>query len=283
MADAKTNVNNMFSNLRQPKDLTKYTLMRGVTDFSKLEQYNLYESGYSYLVLVSIPAFLDKLKEKNTNYGTLINNYCHILEYEFRGLDGLDNITSDTSELTNGISTLNMITKVNQQSASTFTMRYFEKAGSTITRTHELFLRGIKDPRTQLKHYNGLIGSKAGDNVYDPSTVGYENETFSFLYLNTDNTGLALEKAVFIIGAQPTTAELSIYESEKGDIGFKEVSVEMNGFPITGSAVDAEAKLILDWINSSDNSNRVIRDSSNFGYSAIGSQLAAVPKSESKK
>lgn len=273
-----SDVKNLYANLRKPKDLTKYTLMRGVTDFSRLEQYNLYESGYSYLVIVSIPTFLENLKNKNTEYATLIDNYCHILEYEFRGMDGIENITGDTSELTNGISTLNMITKVNQQSASTFSMRYFEKAGSTLTRVHELFLRGVKDPRTQLKHYNGLIGANPGDNIYDPSTTGYENETFSFLYLNTDNTGLALERSVFVIGAQPTTAELSIYNSEKGDIAFKEVGVEFNGFPITGSAVDAEARQILDWINSDKNEKRVVRDSSNFGYSAITEKLAKVPK-----
>lgn len=265
MADS---IPNIFSGLKSPRDVSKYSLMRGVTDFGKLEQYNLYESGYSYLIIVSIPKFLEKLKESNTEYASLINNYLHILEYEFRGLDGIENITSDSSELTNGISNLNMITKVNQQSSSNFTMRYFEKSGSVLTKVNELFLRGIKDPRTQLKHYNGLIGNDA-NSVFKPDAVGYENETFSFLYMNTDNTGLELEKSMFIIGAQPTTAELSIYETEKGDIGFKEISMEFSGFPITGTAVDTEAKKVLNWINDSSNPNHIIRDSSNFGYTGI--------------
>ena len=261
-------VDNIYANLKSPRPVTQYTLMRGVTDFGNLSQWNLYESGYSYLVLVSIPTFLEKLSSTNSDYKTLIDNYTHILEYEFRGLDGLENMTGDTSELTNGISNLNIVTKVNQQSASNFTMRYFEKSGSVLTRVNELFLRGIKDPRTQLKHYNGLIGTDASS-VFTPDTTGYENETFSFLYLNTDNTGLALEKAVFIIGAQPTTAELSIFNSEKGDIGFKELSMEMSGFPITGSAVDYEAKRVLNWINDDKNPNHITRDSSNFNYTGI--------------
>ena len=252
----------MFEYLKQPRDLTQYTLMRGTTDFGNLAQYNLYESGYSYLIIVSIPKFLSTLAETNSNYKTLIDNYVHILEYEFRGLDGLDNITSDTSELTNGISTLNMITKVNMQSASTFSMRYFEKSGSVISRVHELFLTGIKDPRTQYKHYHGLIESGTLES-------GYEHEVFSFLYFNTDNTGTEIEKAYYIVSAQPTTAETNIYNSEKGSIEFKEITVEFNGFPITGTAVNSRAKKVLDWINNPSNPNRIIKNSDNFMYTGI--------------
>lgn len=253
----------MFEHLKKPRNITKYTLMRGTTDFGNLAQYNLYESGYPYLVIVSVPKFMDMLAETNETYKTLWENYLHILEYEFRGIDGLENITTDTSELTNGISTLNVITKVNMQSASTFSMRFFEKSGSVITRTHELYLRGIKDPRTQFKHYNGLIQDGSLE-------AGYENEVFSFLYFVTDNTGTEIEKAYFIVSAQPTTAETSIYESEKGTIEFKEITTEFSGFPITGSAVDQRAKKVLDWINNTkQNPDAIVKNSDNFAYTGI--------------
>ena len=100
---------NMYEGLKKPMSVTRYTLMRGVTDFGNLKQYDLFESGYPFLVVVDYPKFLQKLKKVNTDYENLINNYLHILEYEFRGLDGLDNITGDTQELTNGINTLNLI------------------------------------------------------------------------------------------------------------------------------------------------------------------------------
>lgn len=262
----------MFEHLKQPRNLTQYTLMRGTPDFSNVAQYNLYETGYSYLVIVSTPKFMDKLAEKNAKYKALWDNYLHILEYEFRGIDGLENITSDTSSIENGISTLEMITKVTKQSASTFSMRYYEKSGSVLTRVHELYLTGIKDPRTQIKHYHGLIES--GD-----MEAGFENEVFSFLYFNTDNTGREIEKAYYIVAAQPTTAETSMYESEKGTIEFKELSVEFRGYPITGSLVDQRAKKILDWMNNSSNANRVITDSNNFQYKAINDSLSKVKTS----
>lgn len=263
----------MYQYLKQPRDLTQYTLMRGVTDFGNLKQFNLFESGYSYLVVVSVPKFLDILangtggtgesaKSFSPVFQKMWNAYLHVLEYEFRGIDGLENVTGETSELTNGISTLNVISKVNMQSASTFSMRYFEKAGSLITRVHETYLRGIKDPRTQIKHYNGVL-------EWTDMEPGFENETFSFLYFVTDNTAREIEKAYYIVGAQPTTAETNIYNSEKGDIGFKEITVEFNGFPITGDAVDERAQKVLEWMKSANNPNRMYINSYNFNYNGI--------------
>lgn len=261
---AETN-SSIFAGMKTPRDLTKYTLMRGVTDFSNLAQFNLYESGYPFLIVTGIPKYLEELAKTNTEYSSLINTYKHALEYEFRGLDGLDNITVDTSELTNGISTLNVITKVNMQSASTFSMRYFEKSGSLFTKVHDLFLRGIKDPRTQVKTYNGLLRPTTNGGSAAMAEAGYEYETFSFLYFVTDNTLLNIEKAFYIVSAQPTTAELNIYNAEKGQIEFKEITTEFNGYPITGPAVTAKAKEFLTWING----NTVFEDAK-FGYDAIG-------------
>jgi len=247
----------MFDSLKKPRDLTKYTLMRGVTDFGNLNQYNLYETGYSFLTIVSVPKYLETLAAQDSNFAVLFQNYLHILEYEFRGLDGIEDITSDSIELTNGISQLNVISKVNQQSASQVSMRYFEKSGSVLTRVHETFLKGIKDPRTQFKHYYGLIES----GKLEP---GYENEVFSFLYGVTDNTGLELEKSYLLLSAQPTKAETSMYVSEKGEISTKEVTCEFNCFPITGDTIDQKAKAYLDYLNTV-----IVKNSNNFGYTGI--------------
>lgn len=243
MAESTVSQVNKFGFLKKPKDVTKYLLMRGVTDFGNLAQFNQFESGYPFLIVTGIPKFLEVLREKNTEYATLINNFCHILEYEFIGLSGIDDISSDTSELTNGISNLNVITKVNQQSASNFTMEFKEKAGSIITKVQNLFLTGIKDPRTQVKSYHGLIKEGLIED-------GYENEVFSFMYFVTDNTLMNVERAYLIVSAQIAKVDESIFNGSRSDIGFKDVSVEFNGYPITGRLVDEKAQAMLKWINS---------------------------------
>ena len=257
MATTKNVDNNMFSSLMSTRDLSKFTLMRGVTDYANLEAYNLYESSYSFLVLVQVPEFMKKLCDQNSEYKKMFDTYCHILEYDFRGLSGIDNITAETGELTNGISNVEIINKVTMQAASSFTMRYFERHGSVITRTHELFLRGIKDPRTQVKHYNGLIPK----GLMEP---GYENEVFSFMYLVCDNTLMNLEKCIYIVAAQPTGAQWDIYNSEKGSIEFKELDVEFKGYPIVGRKINEKGKEFLNWIR-----QNTTWDEMEFNYSGV--------------
>lgn len=235
----------MFENLRTPKT-NAITDMRGLIDPTNLAQFNQYEGGYSIFAVVSIPEFLRKLATTEGYkhlYGDLITTYVKILEQEFKGLDGIENITSENGEFTNGLTTINMINKVVENSNSTFSLRYTEKAGAVLTRVNELYLKGIKDPKTGFKHYHGLIR----DGIIGLDKVGFESEVFSFLYMITDNTGYRLEKAYYIVGAQPTTAELSsLYNTEKGTFDFKELSMEFSGYALTGSAIDLKAKKYLE-------------------------------------
>ena len=256
---------NLYENVKSPRDITTYTLMRGTTDWTQLQQFDMYEKGYPLLICVSIPDFLTKMAAEDEDINKLITAYTHIIEYEFKGLDGgLENMTGETSPISNGVQEMNVITKTTGQGASTFSMRYNERSGSIITKVNELYLRSVRDPATTFKHYGGLIGT-----TIDPEDAGFHKETFSFLYMHTDNTGLLLERAVYLVGMVPTSAELSIYNGEKGNVEFAEVSCEFSGFPIYGSKIEKRAKQILDWINHESNSNMLIRNSYDYKYDGI--------------
>lgn len=224
--------------VKRPRDLTSYEAFRGVTDFTNIDQFNQFETGYSFLAVLQMPKFMQVLAEQDNNIGIVYNQFKHILEYEFRGLDGLPDIGVENNTITNGVQEINMINKVTEDSAITVSMNYFEKSGSPITKFSELYLTGIKDKRTQAKHYHGLIAS----NQLPP---GYENEIFTLMYFVTDNTYLELEKAVLLSNCQLTSCKNSIYNSNKGDIANQELSVEFQCLPITGAKVDQAAKELL--------------------------------------
>lgn len=281
---------NMFTDLKTPRDVSAYTLFRGTTDFTQLQQFDLFESGYPYLIVVSIPEFLRKMAEADTqvqgengntelSVASLVNSYTHILEYEFRGLDsGLENITSETQEINNGLQSMNVITKVTAANASTFSMRYYEKAGSTLTKMHELYLRSVRDPASGFKTYNGLIGF--GSDQINPADAGFHKECFSFLYMHTDNTGLLVEDAAYLVGCMPTSAEIQIYNGQKGEIQFQEITCEFTGFPIRGSAINKRAKEILDWMNNSANEKMVHRKSWDYNYAGISDAYAGLAQTK---
>jgi hypothetical protein len=92
------------------------------------------------------------------------------------------------------------------------------------------------------------------------------------MYFLTDNTVTRIEKAFLICAAQPTTAEFStIYDGEKGEIGWGELSLSFNGFFINNDQVSLAAQRMLLAMRSPYNTtgSRLIVDSTNFAYEAI--------------
>ena len=263
-----------FKGLKTPRELLNFNLMRGVTDFSNLEQWDLYEKGYPFLCVVSIPQFLRDLADQDENARVIIDNYVHILENDFRGIDNVDNITGETGEITNGIRSISIINKVMKPTNSNFSLNYYERSGSILTKAHELYLTGIKDPDTQVKHYHGLIDAWTFNGIDTPSgkDPGPHQECFSFMYFLTDNTMTKVERAFLIAACQPTTANYSdLYTGNKGDIQFAEVSLPFNGFFINNDYVYQKAQdMLLAMRNPKNLSNtRIIVDSNNFKYNAI--------------
>lgn len=230
---------------KKPFSTASYTMMRGTIDFSNPAQFNLYESGYQFLTVVSRPRYIEMLADTDTEVANSLKLFCWILENEFKGLSGIDNITIDPLEFTDNISTINTIGKVNQQSATEISMSFTERSGGAMTSFIEYYLKGLKDSRTQLKTYHGLI--KDGK-----LAAGFENEIFHLLYIVTDNTGLGLEKAFLFACAQPTTAQLDIYNGEKGAIEKKDIDVPFQCFLIDGDEVDKRAVKMLAYLHEND-------------------------------
>lgn len=264
-----------FKGLKTPRELLNFNLMRGVTDFSNLEQWDLYEKGYPFLCVVSIPDFLRDLADRDDNIKTIVNNYVHILENDFRGIDNIDNITGETNgEISNGIRSIQLINKVTKASNSNFSLQYYERSGSILTKAHELYLTGIKDPDTQVKTYHGLIDDWVFKGVESVSgkDPGPHRECFTFMYFLTDNTMTKIERAFLIAACQPTTANYSdLYTGSKGDINFAEISLSFNGFFINNDYVYQKAQDMLLAMRNPKNltDTRIIVDSNNFRYDAI--------------
>lgn len=240
MANVNSGLINPYS--IKPKNLTQYTALRGVVDFSQIGQFDQFETGYSFLSVLKMPKFLEILAEQDTGVAQMVNSFKHMLQYEFRGLSGLPDIQGDTFEITDGSNTQRMINNVTRETSVTLSSPYFERSGSLITKFAEYYLTGIKDPMSKAKTYHGLIKN----NLLEPSL---ENEVFTFMYYVTDNTMLRLEKAYLLANVQLTKAETSMYDTTKGDIANKELSLEWNCFPITGYEVDKAAKVLLQDIN----------------------------------
>ena len=235
----------MRTYVKRPFSIASYTQMRGVIDFSNASQFNMYEKGYQFLVVVSRPKYIEMLADEDPEVSKALELFCWILEYEFKGLSGIDNISVDPLEFTDNISTLNTIGKVNMPSATEITMNFTERTGTAVTGFIDYYLRGIKDPRTQAKTYHGLI--KRGK-----LAAGFENEVFNLLYMVTDNTMLGLEKAFLFASAWPNNVNFDMFNAEKGNIEKVDVDVTFHCYLIDGDEVDRRALRMLAYINETD-------------------------------
>lgn len=270
--DVVTNINidpnkytntSLFANTKDIRDLTKYNLMRGVPDFGSLVQFNPYETGYATLIVCGMPRFIETLAKVNNDYMVLATNWKHIIEYEFKSFDGLQDINADTITLGDDLNSINVINKVNMQSATEFTLTYDEKSGSPLTKFAKLYLTGIKDPRTQVKSYHGLIHS----GILNP---GFENEVFTFLYIVTDNTLREVEAAYLLIGCQLLSADTDMYNYTKGDIQKREVQVKFSGYPISSPIIDKYASKMMKFLISTEaRARQIVINSNTYNYNGI--------------
>ena len=250
---------------KKPMTAAQYTMMRGVLDFTNAEQLNMYESGHGMIIIINRPKFLEMLAEYDKDVNNLLQNFCNIVEYEFKGLSGIEDITSETMEFTDGISQMHTVGRVTEQSASQISMTYTEKSGSTITKFIKYYLQGVRDSRTQVKHYHGLIAE-------GKLALGFENEVFNLLYLVTDASGLALEAAYLLANAWPGNAQTNIYNVDRSDISVKEVEVTWNCVVLQSEEINKRAVKMLAHINQD---NAVYNANTKNGSSQEAAALAA--------
>ena len=252
--------------IKMPRSVTEYTLMKGVTDFSNLKQFDVFESGYSFLTVVGVPDFMTQLGARNAAVKNLQDGVVHIMEGEFRGLSGIPDITADAGTISNGNNEMMIINNVTMDTSITVEMTFWERSGSLITNYLNYYLTGIKDPYSQAKTYHGLIEDGS---ITDP---GADHEVFTLLYYVTDNTCRKLEKAYLLANAQPTSVPMgTVYNSTRGDITFPEINISFNCFPIMGNKVDQLAARLLEYQLDSNTvkSDRLILNSNDFDWDTI--------------
>lgn len=254
--------------VKMPRSVTEFTLMKGVTDFSNLKQFDVYETGYPFITVISVPRFMDILGSRDTNVRNLQDNITHVIEGEFRGLSGIPDITAEGGEITNGNISMQIINNVSMDTSIQVEMTFWERSGSLLTKYLEYYLKGIKDPYTKAKTYHGLI---ADGTITDP---GPDYECFTFLYYVTDNTCRKIEKAYLLANAQPTTApDSQLYNAQKGDIAFQEISMSFNCFPIMSDRVNLYAAMMLQNDLTTSGNRRLILDSNDYDWHVYNSKL----------
>ena len=269
---------NLTDYSKRPYASKVYADMRGVVDFGNLLQFAPFEGGYCFLAVINGPSLCYDFKEyMDSDFATLQETFITILEQEFRGLSGIDDISADTIDISDGISTMSLLGKVNQNANSQLSMTFTEKSGTPITTYVAMYLRYIRDPRSEAKTYGGAI---TPSNAYKVSAA---REVFNMLYIITDSTCLNIEKAFLILNAQPTSASYGdLYSGDRGDISTKDVTVNWNAFVTDGKLPNKIAHVYMRNLirTNANKSNKINLNSYEMDWSISGLQSRVGNSSE---
>ena len=137
-------------------------------------------------------------------------------------------------------------------------------------------MTGADDGDVHVKTYHGLIDGYKFGNLVTTSGAdpGPHREVWTLLYFTTNDTMTGIERAILISNAQCTTADFtSLYDGQKGDVQYAELSMPWNGFLIYNNMVNLAAEKILYAMRNPKNltGSRIIVNSSNYNYAALGS------------
>lgn len=224
------------------KDLTRYSLFLGGLNVKTraLDQYDPLKTGYSRIFMVQMPRFMNRILPIATR------NFRHMIEYGFKSIDGIQNLTMEYEAITGGYAGRSFeIPTILKDETNAITIKLQEMSGSPVREYIEMWLSGISDPHTGLCHYHGAL------DIDDVTGTTYmeaiqANQVAEAIYVSTDNTGLQIEFACLLSNMIPKVVKRDHYNYESGTHNAVEYDVEFTCTMYTSPDVNNVATLLLD-------------------------------------
>jgi hypothetical protein len=230
---------------KQPYFGAQHDFRVGDQDIGSMMNFAPFESGYCFLTVMATPKFLwnqyskdrgddgSNLKPSSETPVTrpggrdqaLLANFVKVLEKEFTGLSGIEDMSLSTTDLSNNIMNVPIVIKNERNIYSQVSMTFTEKSGLPLTKFLEMYTTYLHDPYTQVKTYGGAMNQYNNDRT-NILKARVHNETFTLLYVITDRTALLVEKAFILYHAYPMNVPYStIGDNTKFDIANKEITI----------------------------------------------------------
>ena len=214
--------------------IRNYSLFAGGLDMTNASaaNYDPLITGYGRLFMVRKPVFLLK------NYDKEFNVYKHILEYGNTGVSGINDISTETDNMTGGYAgkSVEIMTGAKDDTTS-FTVKTYEFSGSPIRTINHLWISGVSDLMSGLATYHG-----------NPENlpVQQSNHTAEFIYVVTDRSGKQVEYACMFANCFPKSVKESHFDYDAGTHNLVPIEVEFSCVKYESIPINYYAKQLLD-------------------------------------
>lgn len=233
----------MKKNTKSFKDMSYFIAGIDVTD-QNLDQLTPYIPGIARLFMHKEPVFMQ------VAFPTETDNFKSYIETGYKSVQGINDLSASAESIQGGWANqqYEILTSV-QDDTTEITIGLYEQTGSPVREFLELWLTGVRDPRSGVAHYHGVVetpthlstglytkGTNTSykemgnynekNNIYVPYCE--RNHTAEFVYYDLDPTAHYIEYACMFAHAFPKNVNKDFYNYNSGERSPVESSVQFS-------------------------------------------------------
>ena len=206
-----SNANKMLKN---SKSFENFSYFLGGIDVThqNLNQFTPYIRGVSRIFLHKPPAFMHKLS------GEMTKSFKTYIETGYKSVSGIGNISVEFTTFEGGFAGQQYNTvQLARDDTESVTISVYELTGSPIREYIDSWVTGVRDPRSGIAHYHGLIQKYFDNDTSGGMQYAEINHTAEFIYTTYDPTGLYLEYACMFAHCFPRSVPKDHLNYESGN------------------------------------------------------------------
>lgn len=200
------------------KSFDKFGYFLGGIDVThqNLDQFTPYIRGVSRIFLHKPPAFMLE------RYPDMTRRFKTYLETGYTSIDGLSDISVDFTDFEGGFAGQRFSTvSLARDETESITIQVYELSGSPIREYLDTWVTGVRDPRSGIAHYHGVIAEKGADYYSE------RNHTAEMFYVNMDPTAINIEYCCMFAHMFPTRVPKNHLNYEKGNRDNAQIDIEL--------------------------------------------------------
>ncbi len=181
-----------------------------------LNQFTPYIKGVSRFFLHKPPAFM------NVAFPVLTKNFKTYIETGYTSVTGFGDVSVEFTDFEGGFSGQRFSNvSLARDDTDSITVSVYELTGSPIREYLDLWVTGVRDPRSGVAHYHGVLGNDTGQVSY-----GEINHTAEFIYVNLDPTARDAEYVALLAHAFPTKVPKAHLDFNAGERDNAKIDLE---------------------------------------------------------
>lgn len=217
------------------KAFNKFSYFLGGIDTThqNLDQFTPYIKGVSRIFLHKPPAFMQQFDADMTN------RFKTYIETGYTAIEGIADIDVDFIDFEGGFANQKYQTvSLARDNTEEITIQVYELTGSPIREYLDTWVTGVRDPRSGIAHYHGMI-----DQGIEYSE---RNHTAEMVYVNLDPTASEIEYACLFAHMFPARVPKSHLNYSTGDRGNAQLDLEFKTEKYESPAINNIAGWYID-------------------------------------